>query len=59
MKRKNAIILLVVALIVAYVYLNRNARREGLEEEKEQKVPEPSKVPIGPTENNPEPIAPA
>jgi hypothetical protein len=61
MKRKHGIILLVLAVIVAYLYLNRNVR-EGLELEKDkkvQKVPEQSKVPIGPTDNNPEPIGPA
>jgi hypothetical protein len=61
MKRKHGIILLVLAVIVAYLYLNYNVR-EGLElekDKKEQKVPGQSKVPIGPTDNNPEPIGPA
>lgn len=61
MKRKHGIILLVLAVIVAYLYLNYNVR-EGLElekDKKDQKVPEQSKVPIGPTGSNPEPIGPA
>ena len=31
MKKNHTIILLVIAVIVAYVYLNKNVRREGLE----------------------------
>lgn len=58
MKRKHGIILLVLAVIVAYLYLNRNVR-EGLEEEVEEKVPDSSKVPIGPKGTDPQPIAPA
>jgi hypothetical protein len=55
MKRKHGIILLVLAVILAYLYLNRSVR-EGLEEAK--KAPKPSNVPIGPPKVPVEPIAP-
>ena len=55
MKRKHGIILLVVAVIVAYIYLNSNVR-ERMENEK---APRPSKTPIAPRDVPVDPIAPA
>ena len=58
MKRKHGIILIVLAVIVAYVYLHRNVR-ERMENEKTPQAPPPSKFPIGPRKVPVEPIAPA